>query len=42
VETDEQRCILLEQGCDLAQGFLYDRPQPAEEFAAAWLNHTRA
>ncbi len=37
VETEEQRQILLEQGCDLAQGYLFDRPLPADEFAAAWL-----
>lgn len=37
VETEEQRRCLLEQGCDLAQGYLFDRPVPAEDFAAAWL-----
>jgi len=36
VETEEQRRILLEQGCDLAQGYLFSRPLPAEQFAA-WL-----
>ncbi|HPE72358.1 MAG TPA: EAL domain-containing protein [Candidatus Competibacter sp.] len=41
VETEEQRRILLEQGCDLAQGYLFDRPGPAETFAA-WLAPTRA
>ncbi len=41
VETEEQRRILLEQGCDLAQGYLFDRPTPAETFAA-WLAPTRA
>ena len=34
VETDEQRRILLEQGCDLAQGYWFGRPIPAEEFIA--------
>ncbi|NJM12266.1 MAG: EAL domain-containing protein [Synechococcaceae cyanobacterium SM1_2_3] len=34
VETDEQRQILLEQGCDLAQGYWFGRPVPAEEFMA--------
>jgi diguanylate cyclase (GGDEF)-like protein len=35
VETDEQRRILLNQGCDLAQGYWFGRPIPAEEFGAA-------
>ncbi|MBK8754074.1 MAG: EAL domain-containing protein [Candidatus Competibacteraceae bacterium] len=34
VETDEQRRILLDQGCDLAQGYFFGRPVPAEEFSA--------
>jgi diguanylate cyclase (GGDEF)-like protein/PAS domain S-box-containing protein len=37
VETEEQRRILLEQGCDLAQGILFSHPLPADEFAATWL-----
>lgn len=36
VETEQQRRILLEQSCDLAQGYLFSRPLPAEDFAA-WL-----
>ncbi|MDQ5910772.1 MAG: hypothetical protein QG599_2869 [Pseudomonadota bacterium] len=36
VETPEQRRILVEQGCDLAQGYLFGRPAPAEEFGH-WL-----
>ena len=36
VETEEQRRILLEQGCDLAQGYLFSPPLPADQFAA-WL-----
>lgn len=32
VETEQQRRILLEQGCDLAQGYLFSRPLPAEDF----------
>jgi EAL domain-containing protein (putative c-di-GMP-specific phosphodiesterase class I) len=36
VETEEQRRILLEQGCDLAQGYYFGRPVPAEEFVE-WL-----
>jgi EAL domain-containing protein (putative c-di-GMP-specific phosphodiesterase class I) len=41
VETEEQRQILLEQGCDLAQGYLFDRPMPPEAFATAWLAPAR-
>lgn len=32
VETEDQRRMLLARGCHLAQGFLFDRPMPAEEF----------
>ena len=30
VETREQEACLRALGCDLAQGYLYARPQPAE------------
>jgi diguanylate cyclase (GGDEF)-like protein/PAS domain S-box-containing protein len=33
VEQEEQRTILLAEGCDHAQGYLFGRPMPAEEFA---------
>ncbi|MCB1919305.1 MAG: EAL domain-containing protein [Candidatus Competibacteraceae bacterium] len=33
VETEQQRRILLEQGCDLAQGYLFSHPLPADDFA---------
>jgi sensor c-di-GMP phosphodiesterase-like protein len=36
VETEEQRRILLGQGCDLAQGYLFGRPMPADQFVE-WL-----
>ncbi|MDG4594803.1 MAG: PAS domain S-box protein [Candidatus Contendobacter sp.] len=42
VETEDQRRLLLEQGCDLAQGYLFSRPLPAEAFATAWLTPARA
>jgi EAL domain-containing protein (putative c-di-GMP-specific phosphodiesterase class I) len=42
VETEEQRRLLLEQGCDLAQGYLFDRPLPAEAFAATWFGRSIA
>jgi EAL domain-containing protein (putative c-di-GMP-specific phosphodiesterase class I) len=33
VEEEAQRKVLLEQRCDHAQGFLFGRPMPGEEFA---------
>ena len=38
VETDEQRQILLQEGCEVGQGYLFGRPQPAGDFAASWLS----
>ena len=32
VETIEQRNLLLAAGCDYAQGYLYSKPVPADEF----------
>ena len=32
VETVSQLNIMKELGCDFAQGFLFDRPMPYEEF----------
>ncbi|MBK1700406.1 putative bifunctional diguanylate cyclase/phosphodiesterase [Thiococcus pfennigii] len=34
VETEAQRRFLLGVGCDLAQGYLFGRPAPAEEITA--------
>jgi EAL domain-containing protein (putative c-di-GMP-specific phosphodiesterase class I) len=34
VETEQQRLLLLEAGCDYAQGFLFSKALPAEEFEA--------
>jgi len=36
VETEEQRHILMEQGCDFAQGYLFSPPMPAQAFTE-WL-----
>ncbi len=41
VETERQRAILLEQGCDCAQGYLFSTPLSAEAFAA-WARQRRA
>jgi len=38
VETEEQRAILLEQGCSFAQGYLFSPPLPAAAFVE-WLDH---
>jgi diguanylate cyclase (GGDEF)-like protein/PAS domain S-box-containing protein len=32
VETEEQRALLAESGCDYAQGYLFSKPVPAAEF----------
>ena len=34
VETDQQMSILLGQGCDTAQGYLFSRPLPPNDLAA--------
>jgi EAL domain-containing protein (putative c-di-GMP-specific phosphodiesterase class I) len=38
IETEQQRAFLAENGCDVAQGFLWSEPVPAEEFAAFMQN----
>ncbi|GGO82423.1 GGDEF domain-containing protein [Marinobacterium nitratireducens] len=38
VETEAQRDLLLELGCDVAQGYLFDRPVPADEAQQRWLS----
>ncbi|WP_271270691.1 bifunctional diguanylate cyclase/phosphodiesterase [Aliamphritea hakodatensis] len=37
IETQEQNDFILEEGCGCGQGYLYGRPVPALEFAAAHL-----
>jgi EAL domain-containing protein (putative c-di-GMP-specific phosphodiesterase class I) len=34
VETEAQAAALRAAGCGLAQGYLYARPMPAEDFTA--------
>jgi diguanylate cyclase (GGDEF)-like protein len=34
VETTDQLAVLRDLNCDLAQGYLFGRPEPAEDFAA--------
>jgi EAL domain-containing protein (putative c-di-GMP-specific phosphodiesterase class I) len=41
VETEEQARMLREWGCDEAQGFLFGRPVPEEEFERLWLAPVR-
>jgi EAL domain-containing protein (putative c-di-GMP-specific phosphodiesterase class I) len=38
VETEEQKLLLLEAGCELMQGYLFARPQPAR-MAESLLTH---
>ncbi len=40
VEQEAQRRMLLEQGCDQAQGHLFGRPMPADKFASLLLSHS--
>lgn len=37
VETEEQREFLLSLGCEFAQGFLFYKPMPADEFFASFM-----
>ncbi|KQP43539.1 diguanylate cyclase [Pseudorhodoferax sp. Leaf274] len=41
VETPAQRDLLLEAGCDYAQGYLFAQAMPAEQFEA-WFSQPRA
>ncbi|HLX88231.1 MAG TPA: EAL domain-containing protein, partial [Acidimicrobiales bacterium] len=42
VETDEQLAQLKELGCDYAQGYLFSRPVPAEDFGRRTLHRARS
>ncbi|WP_412480225.1 putative bifunctional diguanylate cyclase/phosphodiesterase [Azonexus sp. IMCC34839] len=42
VETDEQLQCLKELGCDIAQGYLFSKPLPADEFFSSWLGEKSA
>ncbi len=37
VEDADQAALLCREGCDLAQGYYFERPLPAADFAARWL-----
>ena len=37
VETEEQKLLLMDVGCDFGQGYLFSRPIPAQAFAERWL-----
>ncbi|MEW6764376.1 MAG: EAL domain-containing protein [Pseudomonadota bacterium] len=39
VERDAQAEFLLREGCDLAQGYLFGRPLPADALLAEWRQH---
>ncbi len=39
VETKAQEAILTEAGCDFAQGYLYSKPVPADQFESFLRNH---
>jgi diguanylate cyclase (GGDEF)-like protein len=41
VETEAQRDLLALAGCDYAQGYLYAKPLPADEFAALLTSTTK-
>jgi len=36
IETEAEAQFLRQEGCQQAQGFLYSRPVPAEEFFVRW------
>jgi sensor c-di-GMP phosphodiesterase-like protein len=40
VETVEQQCFLIDNGCHSMQGYLFSRPIPAADFACLLAEHT--
>ncbi|MFH0226625.1 EAL domain-containing protein [Vibrio furnissii] len=40
VDTPEQDTFFIEEGCDIAEGYLYGRPLPTEEFELVMLNQS--
>ncbi len=42
VETEEQKRYLADHGCNLLQGYLFDRPISAEEIEKRWLTEPRS
>jgi predicted signal transduction protein with EAL and GGDEF domain len=41
VEDESERRFLLENGCDLGQGFLFSKPRPAEEIPGVYVRSRR-
>jgi EAL domain-containing protein (putative c-di-GMP-specific phosphodiesterase class I) len=41
VETERQESFLVEEGCDIMQGFRYARPMPLTDFMAYLADSTR-
>jgi EAL domain-containing protein (putative c-di-GMP-specific phosphodiesterase class I) len=41
VEDENERRFLLENGCDLGQGFLFSKPRPAEEIPGLYVRSRR-
>jgi diguanylate cyclase (GGDEF)-like protein/PAS domain S-box-containing protein len=41
IETEEQRALLADLGCDLGQGFLFSRPVPVAEIEAMFADERR-
>ncbi|MBM4202247.1 MAG: EAL domain-containing protein, partial [Gammaproteobacteria bacterium] len=42
VESEQQREILIAQGCDFAQGYLFSRPLSPGDFTTWWQSHLAA